>query len=178
MPNYKRYYTPGQKVFITLVTYQRKPLLIDHIEPLREALKTVQAKHPFQLTAAVVLPDHCHFIVDLPEEDSDFSTRISLFKARFSRSLPKFDTEPTASRTRRREREIWQRRFWEHTIRDEIDFQRHFDYIHFNPVKHGYVSRCSDWPQSSFHRYVEQRIYALDWGRREPEEIRDLAAGE
>ena len=178
MPNYKRYYTSGQSVFITLVTFQRKPLLIDYIEQWRYAMKMIQTKHPFRLLASAVLPDHCHFIMDLSEGDCDFSTRISLFKAAFSRSLPKAAVDLSASRIKRREREIWQRRFWEHTIRDESDFQRHFDYIHFNPVKHGHVSRCSDWPYSSFHRCVEQGIYPADWGHSELEEISDLEAGE
>jgi putative transposase len=116
--------------------------------------------------------------MDLPEGDGDFSTRIGLFKAVFSRSLPKKEIISSASRIRRREREIWQRRFWEHIIRDETDFQRHFDYIHFNPVKHGHVSRCIDWPYSSFRRYVEQGVYSADWGCIEPAEIMDLQTGE
>jgi len=178
MPNYKRYYTSEQCVFITLVTFQRKPLLIDHIEQWRSALRLVQTRHPFHILASVVLPDHCHFIMDLPAGDGDFTTRISLFKATFSRFIPKVVTVTSASRIKRREREIWQRRFWEHTIRDESDFQRHFDYIHFNPVKHGHVSRCSDWPYLSFHRCVEQGIYSADWGYSEPKEISDLEAGE
>ena len=178
MPNYKRYYTPGQSVFITLVTFRRKPLLVNHIDQWRHALKLVRTRHPFHIPASVVLPDHCHFIMNLPDGDADFSTRISLFKAAFSRSLPKTTSVSSASRFKRREREIWQRRFWEHAIRDESDFQRHFDYIHFNPVKHGHVSRCADWPYSSFQQCVEQGIYPADWGCREPDEIKGLKTGE
>jgi putative transposase len=178
MPNYKRYYAPGHSVFITLVTFRRRPLLVNYIEQWRKALSLVQTKHPFRLSASVVLPDHCHFLMELPEGDGDFSARIGLFKAAFSRSLPKNETISSASRARRREREIWQRRFWEHTTRDEQDFQRHFDYIHFNPVKHGYVSRCIDWPYSSFGRCVRMGIYPADWGNIEPAEIMDLKTGE
>ena len=178
MPNYKRYYKPGQCIFITLVTFQRKPLLVNYIEQWRHALKLVQTRHPFHIPASVVLPDHCHFIMELSEGESDFSTRLSLFKAAFSRSLPKAAIESSTSRIKRREREIWQRRFREHTIRNETDFQRHFDYIHFNPVKHGYAIRCVDWPYSSFHRCVKQGIYPADWGHAEPDETMNLETGE
>lgn len=178
MPNYKRSFAPGHSIFITLITFQRKYFLVDAIAQRRAALRHVQTRHPFRLPASVVLPDHCHFLMELPEGDGDFSTRIGLFKAMFSRSLPKKETISSASRIRRREREIWQRRFWEHTRRDESDFQRHFDYIHFNPVKHGHVSRCIDWPYSSFRRYVEEGVYPADCESIEPAEIMDLKTGE
>jgi putative transposase len=164
MTAYRRSIIPGATYFFTVTLAGRRlALLIDHIEPLRAAFREVRRLHPFTIEAVVVLPDHLHAIWALPEGDSDFATRWSLIKAGFSRALPR--GEPISeSRRRRRERGIWQRRYWEHTIRDENDFARHFDYIHFNPVKHGYVENVADWPCSSFHRIVRQGLYPANWG--------------
>jgi putative transposase len=115
------------------------------------------------IDAIVILPDHLHAIWSLPEGDADFATRWRHVKAMFSRALPTRE-RISESRLRKGERRIWQRRYWEHTLRDERDFSRHVDYIHFNPVKHGLVTRVEDWPYSSFHRMVRLGAYAKDWG--------------
>ena len=119
--------------------------------------------HPFQIDGIVILPDHLHTLWTLPEGDDDYSLRWRQIKSAFSRRLDEGETV-SASRSRKRERGVWQRRFWEHTIRDDEDFARHLDYIHYNPVKHGHVKRVADWPYSSFHRHVQQGIYSLEWG--------------
>ena len=111
----------------------------------------------------MVLPDHLHAIWTLPEGDADFSTRWRLIKSNFSRDLPRSERIST-SRAAKSERGIWQRRYWEHQIRDEEDLARHVDYIHFNPVKHGLVARARDWPHSSFHRLVAAGLLHPDWG--------------
>jgi putative transposase len=119
---------------------------------------------PFESSAWVLLPDHLHTIWQLPENDGNYSLRWSLIKQEVTRRCGGADNvQLTGSRRRRREGMIWQRRFWEHTIRDDTDFRNHIDYIHFNPVKHGYVKRPSDWPYSTFHRFVQERIYPEDW---------------
>ncbi|MFT7186190.1 MAG: putative transposase [Pseudohongiellaceae bacterium] len=136
--------------------------MVDYIEQLRISVGKVKQTHAFTIDAMVVLPDHIHAIWTLPEFDSAYSKRWSLIKANFSRRLPVNETI-SASRNIKGERGIWQRIFWEHLIRDENDFNRHVEYIHINPVKHGYVGQCSDWPYSSFHRYVRQGLLPLDW---------------
>jgi len=115
------------------------------------------------LDAMVVMPEHFHLLMTLPENDNDFAKRIMLIKSGFSRTIPKTESI-NPSRLHKRERGIWQRRYWEHLIRDEIDFQRHVDYIHYNPVKHGYVKNPSDWKYSTIHKYIESGIYPKDWG--------------
>ena len=123
----------------------------------------VKKRRPFKLDAIVVLPEHLHALWTLPEDDGDFATRWILIKAGFSRQLPK--GEPcNASRRTKRERGIWQRRYWEHLIRDEEDFKRHVDYIHYNAVKHGHVNRASDWPYSSIHQYIANGTLPENWG--------------
>jgi putative transposase len=126
---------------------------------------SVQERCPFETIAICVLPDHLHAVWSLPPRDPDFSLRWSLIKSGFSRGLPG-DMRRSSSKIARRERGIWQRRYWEHAIRDDADLERHVDYIHFNPVKHGHVSQVCDWPHSSFHRYVARGLLAPDWGGR------------
>ena len=164
MRTYKRVRIAGGTYFFTvnLAQCRNTNLLIDHIGLLREALRSVKASHPFQLDAMVVLPDHLHCIWRLPEGDDNYAMRWRLIKTRFSMSLPKGELV-SPSRLRRGERGIWQRRYWEHAIRDEQDWQRHVDYIHFNPVKHGHVQQVGDWPHSSFHRYVCDGVYPMNW---------------
>ena len=163
MTNYRRNFICGGSFFFTANLAERRlRLLVDYIDLLRQAFRYVRRRHPFDIEAIVVLPDHLHAIWTLPEGDADFALRWRLIKSTFSRGLPA--GEPRfASRAKKGERGIWQRRYWEHTLRDEEDFARHADYIHFNPVKHGHVSRVSDWPYSSFHRMVRFGIYPLDW---------------
>lgn len=141
---------------------RRRTLLVDHIETLREAVAKTRERRAFGVDAFVVLPDHLHAVWTLPPGDFDFSTRWRLIKNRFARALPK--QEPLdAVRLTRNERGIWQRRFWEHLIRDEADYARHVEYCYINPLKHGLVTRVQDWPYSSFHRDVRAEIFPLDW---------------
>lgn len=161
-----------------MVTLHRAPLLVVHHDLLRRAFLATKQRHPFRMPAIVILPDHCHFIMELPDGDADFSTRIGLIKSAFSRALPGVEETISASRLKRRERGVWQRRFWEHTIRDEMDFQRHFDYIHYNPVKHGHAARSRDWKLSSFQRYIEKGIYTPEWGEAMPPGIAQFTTAE
>ena len=119
-------------------------------------------RHPFEIHAWVVLPEHLHCVISLPHGDSDFATRWRLIKSGFSKGLPATEQRSTV-RQRRGERGIWQRRYWEHLIRDEADFQAHVDYVHINPQKHGLVEQVKDWPYSTFHRWVERGAYPADW---------------
>ncbi len=163
MPRYIRRRVDGGTYFFTIVLMNRgSRLLLEHVELLRTAFRHVRARRPFDIDAIVILPDHLHCIWTLPTGDHDYSTRWRLIKHYFSRALPSGESR-SRSRTRRGERGLWQRRFWEHTIRDENDFDRHVEYIHYNPVKHGYVDRPIDWPYSSFHRYVSRGIYPATW---------------
>jgi putative transposase len=161
---YRRMFRAGGTYFFTVNLLERRgnDLLVRYIDVLREAVRVVKARYPFVIHAWVVLPEHTHFVIELPEGDCDYSLRIRLIKAYFSRHLPK-DEMRNLARQRRHERGIWQRRFWEHLIRDERDFERHVDYVHFNPVKHGWVACVKDWPYSTFHRFVAQGILPCDW---------------
>jgi putative transposase len=163
MSNYLRYRIPGGCYFFTVNLLERKnTLLIDHIDLLRESVKICKQNRPFHIDAWVVLPEHMHCIWTLPEGDDDFSNRWKTIKIHFSKNLPKTERR-SKTRVKRGERGIWQRRFWEHAIRDDRDYENHMDYIHFNPVKHGWVNHVIDWPYSSFHRYVKKNLYPADW---------------
>jgi putative transposase len=163
MTGYRRNFIAGGSFFFTVNLAERKlQLLTEHVEELRNAFRKVRQRHPFTIDAMIVLPDHLHAIWTLPEGDADFATRWQLIKSAFSHSLPSGE-RISESRVARGERGIWQRRYWEHTIRDENDFARHVDYIHINPVKHGLVTRVRDWPFSSFHRMVKLGVYPEDW---------------
>ncbi|MGC2456444.1 MAG: transposase [Gallionellaceae bacterium] len=168
MPEYRRAYIPGATYFFTVATHRRQPLLTDprYRESLRNAINRVRSGMSFEIAAWVLMPDHLHTVWQLPPDDKDFSLRWSLIKQHVTRDcvmwLPQQNRSP--SRERRGEGGLWQRRFWEHLVRDELDFSRHLDYIHYNPVKHGYVSNVAEWPYSTFHRYVKQGVYPVDWG--------------
>jgi putative transposase len=164
MPNYRRLRTPGATWFFTvnLMTRRDNDLLVRHIDVLRECVAVERRRRPLRIDAWVVLPEHSHWLWTLPEDDADFSTRWRRIKTDFARCLPYVEPRPVA-RVRRGERAVWQRRFWEHRIRDEEDFARHVDYVHINPVKHGHVARTADWPHSSFMAYVRRGVYAMDW---------------
>ncbi len=166
MPEYRRTDTQGASYFFTVNCLMRGKdgILIQNIELLRSVIRKVKADHPFTIDAMVVLPDHLHCIWTLPEGDADYSMRWSLIKANFSRGLPLTSERLSESRQKRGERGVWQRRYWEHQIRDQRDFQNHVDYIHFNPVKHGYCERVRDWQYSSFHKFVKDGVYSVDWG--------------
>lgn len=164
MPNYRRARVPGATWFFTVNLHDRRSdLLVREIALLRETVRATKARHPFHIDAWVVLPEHMHCLWTLPPGDADFALRWQVIKFGFSRRLSKTETRSEAN-LRRRERGIWQRRYWEHLIRDERDYERHFDYIHGNPLKHGHVARVRDWPYSSFHRAVRDGVYPSDWG--------------
>lgn len=151
MPNYLRPRQPGARVFLTVTLAERGARwLVDHIESLRMAVRRTRDERPFGIDAWVVLPDHMHCVWTLPEGDRDFSTRVQVIKSRFSRTVPMGHRR--LSHVVRRERGLWQRRFWEHHIRNEADFHNHIAYCWHNPVKHGFVERPEDWPFSSWHR--------------------------
>ena len=169
MPNYRRARTPGGTCFFTVVTYQRQPILCleQSIEAIDNILKDVIKTYPFEINAWVTLPDHIHCLWTLPEGDSDYSIRWALIKKGFTKrmkGLSQIKAVQTPSRERRREGVIWQRRFWEHQIRDEDDYNAHMDYIHYNPVKHGLVKNPIDWRHSSFGKYVDIGWYEESWG--------------
>ncbi|MBN2256595.1 MAG: transposase [Anaerolineaceae bacterium] len=163
---YRRIFLPGGTFFFTVVTYQRRPLFNSHtnIERLSRAIEKVRRSHPFTIIAQVILPDHLHTIWELPPDDVDYPTRWRLIKSGFSRQMDQV-ADPTIplSRLRKKERTIWQRRYWEHTICDEDDLDNHIDYIHFNPVHHGLVKYPHEWSDSTFLKFVEDEYYPRDW---------------
>ncbi len=173
MTRYTRLRESGGTYFFTVVTYKRRPFLTEDLARscLRHAMDTTAQKLPYTTEAICLLPDHLHCVWSLPEGDSDFSTRWASIKSQFSRlflSAGGTETKQTLSRTTKRERGIWQRRFWEHAIHDDDDLRRHMDYIHYNPVKHGLVQSPAEWPWSTFHRFVSEGIYEPEWGSTEP----------
>jgi putative transposase len=164
---YRRAKIEGGTFFFTVVTHNRRKFLCDaeNISLLRMIFREVIEQYPFVIEAMVVLPEHLHSIWTLPPGDNDFSNRWRLIKNYFTRRChPRYKEKISASRQRKNEQAVWQRRFWEHQIQDESDFNNHVDYIHYNPVRHGYVNAPKDWEYSSFHRYVKQGIYDIDWG--------------
>lgn len=169
MSNYRRPHVPGGTYFITQVTYQRQPWLCSDTgrTALRTALNHVRQNYPFSIDAFVLLPDHFHSLWTLPEGDSNLSVRMLLVK----RFVTKYyghqlglEVAISRSREKRKERNLWQRRFWEHLIRNEVDFVNHCDYIHYNPVRHKLCESPQQWAFSSIHRLIQQQIYPLDWG--------------
>ena len=167
---YRRAKIAGGTYFFTLVTYNRNQIFNnpENVELLRQSFRYVMEKHPLTIEAAVILPDHLHCIWTLPDDDYDFSTRWRLIKSYFSRKCQEtYQGKITDSRKKKQEKAIWQRRFWEHCIKDEEDYNNHIDYIHYNPVKHGLVKAPKDWQYSSFKRYVREGIYDLKWGSQE-----------
>lgn len=160
----RRNNVPGARYFFTVTLLDRASrLLVERIDDLRDAFRAVRAQRPFIIDAMVVLPDHLHCVWTLPEGDADYAMRWWEIKSWFSRHIPKGE-QRTKGRINKDERGIWQRRYWEHTLRDEQDVERHIDYIHYNPVKHGHVSQVAEWPFSSFHSFVRRGIYPMDWG--------------
>ena len=163
MPRYRRNYVAGGTYFFTVNILQRhQSLLTDHVDRLRESVRKVKCKRPFEIDAWVVLPNHIHAMWTLPEDDSDYSSRWREIKKAFTKQLPK-EEGLSATRLKNGERGIWQRRFWEHTINSELDYQNHINYIYLNPLKHGLVNQVKDWPYSSFHRDVARGLYEIDW---------------
>jgi len=168
MPEYRRLFLPGGTYFFTLVTNFRRPILTAESAraALRTAMHSVRARHPFNVDAIVLLPDHLHCLWTLPPGDEDYSTRWRLIKSAFTMNyLAAGETETARSDSRKKqnERGVWQRRFWEHTVRDETEFERLCDYIHYNPVKHAHATCPHAWPYSTFDRFVCDRRYDVDW---------------
>lgn len=175
MSRYKRLRQRGGCYFFTLVTYKRRPLFSTsrNVERLREAVLRVKNHYPFSIDGIVILPDHLHCIWRLPQSDDDNAVRWGQIKRHFSLMLDE-PGEQEFSRPGKRERAVWQSRFWEHLIIDESDWRRHMDYIHYNPVKHGLVEKVRDWPHSSFLRCVHKGWYALNWGENVPEDVLEM----
>lgn len=183
MPEYRRSQIKGGTYFITIVTYNRAPLFFqpDARQLLHEAWLDVTKRFPFSTDAVCLLPDHIHLLMTLPESDSNFSLRIREIKRLFTKSFLPLSHKPpqnTHSRISKEEAQIWRRRFWEHTIRDDNDLHQHLDYIHYNPVKHGLVKNVTDWEWSSFHRYVRLGLYDQNWGNYEKPNDRNYTFGE
>ncbi len=173
MPDYRRWYVSGGTFFFTLVTYNRRPILCTDLARrcLHEAIDKVRTDWPCELVAIVLLPDHLHTVWTLPPGDVSYPIRWKLIKAEFTRRYLRgggAEVSPSPSRLRHSERGIWQRRYWEHTVRDEADLKRCVDYVHWNPKKHGHVTNVRDWRWSSFHRFVNLGEYFPDWGAEDP----------
>jgi putative transposase len=187
MSDYRRLYKPGGTFFFTLVTENRAPILVEPTARrlLREAFAECRRLQPFDILAIVLLPDHLHTIWRLPDDDDDFSTRWARIKAHFTHALlPAGGAEQrrSVSQRRHRNRGVWQRRFWEHAIRDQDDLNAHFNYIHYNPIKHGLAKCAHEWPYSSFHRFVRDSAYPPHWqchcDGRTPEPLNFLPLGD
>lgn len=168
MPRYRRAAVPGASYFFTVVTERRQPILTDPIirAALREAIGLVRQTQPFRIDGWVLLPDHLHTIWTLPDGDADFSNRWRLIKRHVTCACGPDYFRPEFLSRRRSAKQygtLWQHRFWEHCLRDEQDFRLHLDYLHANPLRHGLVSAVADWPWSSFHRWVRQGVYPLEW---------------
>ena len=177
MPTYRRNYAPGGTYFFTVVTHGREPFLTTPLarKCLHGAFAEEGVIRPFDIVAILLLPDHLHTIWTLPDGDDDYSTRWKRIKGGFTDAYLAaggWEGERSASRRKRGERAVWQRRFWEHTVRDENDHERCMNYVHWNPVKHGLVTRVADYEWSSFHRWVRSGEYDAHWGEGEvPQDI-------
>ena len=159
---YRRNRVPGGTYFFTITLRDRSSsILVDRVYDLRKVLSSVMREHPFKIAAMVVLPEHLHALWVLPPGDNNYPGRIRLMKSRFTHTMVKAGIP--IQRNAKGEYDLWQRRYWEHTIRDEQDFERHVEYTHWNPVRHGYVTRVADWPHSTFHRFVTKGVYPHDW---------------
>lgn len=168
MPNYLRYHM-GTMYFFTLVAHERRDIFCqeDFLSAFKNAIKEVRQTHPFQVIAWVQLPDHLHCILQF-EEDTDFGKIWGMIKRLTTKACPQYHLpieQLSYSKVSRNEKGLWQRRFYEHMIRNEQDLIQHLHYIHYNPVKHGLVANVKDWQFSTFHRYVLDGFYDIDWGR-------------
>jgi len=163
MVNYRRSQTKGATYFFTVNLKNRKANhLTDYIEQLRNSFRAIKQQRPFRIEAIVILPDHLHTVWTLPANDANYPARWKAIKSKFTRSLIKEGVK--LNKNKRGEYDLWQRRYWEHQIRDNLDLKRHVEYIHYNPVKHGHVLQVKDWPFSSFHRFVGNEFLDGCWG--------------
>ena len=177
MPNYRRDQSPGGTWFFTVVAFERRPIFCRQTfrASLKQSIQRTQKSHPFEINAWILLPDHLHCIWTLPADDANFSTRWKLIKQYVSQGCRGYfqrQTKLSAAKKKRRERSIWQRRFWEHSLQSEKDLANHLDYIHYNPVKHGYCHSPSQWPYSSFHKYLANGAYTNDWATTIPPNLK------
>ncbi len=177
MSDFRRWFLPGATYFITVVSYDRRPILTS--DParkiLREAIARTRKTYPFHVFATVLLPDHWHLVLQMPSGQTDYSVRVKSIENRFTRTWlanELGEAKVTGSQAANHERGIWQPRFWEHSVRDELDLERCVDYVHWNPRKHGLVERVRDWPWSSFHRFVTEGQYDACWGGTMPTSIK------
>jgi putative transposase len=183
MADYRRWYIPGGTYFFTLVTYQRRPLFQEAAARalLGDLMRQQTSRMPFQTVAIVLLWDHLHCLWTLPAGDDDYSGRWKDIKATFTRNWLRSggkEQPVSCAKAARGRRGVWQPRFYEHAIRDEQDLENHADYLHFNPVKHGYVKRPWDWQWSSFRRFVQMGQYSGNWAAQgEPLNIRMMECG-
>ena len=162
MVRYRRNFLAGGTFFLTLTLRDRRSrILVEHVGLLRKSFRAARQRHPFVIEAIVVLPEHLHMVMTLPPDDAGYDSRIRFVKGRFSRRIAQ--SGAPIHRNARGEYDLWQRRYWEHTIRDDDDLQHHLDYIHFNPVKHGHAMRAADWPHSSIHRHIRMGWMNKDW---------------
>lgn len=183
MPQYRRSILAGGTFFFTIVTFNRKPILTDERtrDLLHEAWIDTKNRFPFKTEAVCLLSDHLHCIWSLPENDTNYSVRIKEIKRLFTKAYLQLigpGELRNESHIKKGEAAIWQRRFWEHVIRDQDDFHRHVDYIHYNPVKHGLVKKVVDWQWSTFHQYVKMGVYDQDWGGENDDKFANLKVGE
>jgi len=168
MVQYRRSRVAGGTFFFTVNLHDRRHrLLVDHADALRNIVRAIQTESPFVIDAMVVLPDHWHAVWTLPLEDAAYARRIQRIKAHFTRHLVRAGVNLAIDK--RGEYLLWQKRFWEHTVRNERDFEAHVNYVHINPVKHGHVTRAMDWPHSTLHRYIKMGLLAANWGCASPE---------
>jgi putative transposase len=168
MPDYRRAFLPGGTFFFTVVAAGRRTVLTRALVRgiLSDAIATLRATRPFRIDAMVLLPNHLHCIWTLSPDDSDYSVRWRRIKSITTRRLVATgfrEATVSASRRRKGEHGIWQRRFWEHTVRDEAEYETLCDYIHYNPVKHEHTACPHDWPYSTFARFVKRGHYDHDW---------------
>lgn len=166
MSNYRRVFIQNSCVFLTIITHNRKPILINNIELLREAFKNVNKLYDYEIIACAILPEHIHVILKL-KHIQNYPKIISSIKHYFSRKLNVKVEDLTKSKIKKREKGIWHRRYFEHTIIDEIDLNKHIDYVHYNPIKHDHVKHVKDWKYSTFHKFVKNNMYDLNWGSNE-----------
>ncbi len=183
MSNYRRARTPGGIYFFTVVTHHRKPRFTNDRARccLQRAIKEVKSRRPFEIEGICLLPDHIHTIWKLPGSDCDYSQRWNEIKGICAKLLQEDACDgdhQSSTRGPKGEASFWQRRFWEHAIRSQADYRNHLDYLHFNPVKHGLVRSVVEWPWSSFHRYVREGTYPVDWGGSQPARMNLSTVGE
>ena len=163
MSNYRRVFIQNSYVFLTIITHKRRPILVENIELLRNAFRNVKELYAFEIVACVVLPEHLHLILS-PEKIENYPKIISSIKHSFSRSLDIKVNDLSESKIKKREKGVWHRRYFEHTIIDENDLNKHLDYVHYNPAKHGLVADTKDWEYSTFHKFVKNNMYDESWG--------------